>query len=83
MSTGGTTLRTIENLILKNGEIFRRIGVLVNRSGVKHLEGREIVSLIDREMPMWEPEDCPLCKEGSKALRPKITEHWERLVAGK
>lgn len=80
MTTGGTTQLTMADLILRDADIFPKIAVLVNRSGNAYLDGRNIVALIDHKMPIWEPGKCPLCREGSKALRPK--ENWKELVAG-
>ena len=80
MTTGGTTQLTIADLILKDAEIYRKLGVLVNRSGKSHLNGREIVALINHKMPIWKPDKCPLCRDGSKVLRPK--DNWEKLIAG-
>jgi hypothetical protein len=30
-------------------------------------------------MPMWTARDCPLCMQGSEAIRPKGKENWDRL----
>jgi len=78
MTTGDTTLKTIKELEELRAFVLPEIGVLVNRSGTKELEGRNIVSLIDHPMPEWKEKNCPLCKAGSKAVRPK--EHWEELT---
>jgi orotate phosphoribosyltransferase len=55
------------------------VAVLVNRSGLKEVCGAKIVALIDHPMPMWMPEECPLCKQGSEAIRPKEAGNWARL----
>ena len=78
MTTGGTTRKTIAAIERAGGQVIDTIGVLVNRSGMVDLDGRKIVALIERELPLWESENCPYCKIGSKALRPK--EHWHELV---
>ena len=36
-------------------------------------------AVIDKAMPMWVPEECPLCQAGSEAIRPKG--NWDRLTA--
>jgi len=79
LTTGGTTQKTIASLEEVGAEIFHKILVLVNRSGLTHLDGREIVALIDDHMPKWAPEDCPYCKMGSEAIRPKG--NWDLLNA--
>jgi hypothetical protein len=57
------------------------IAVLVNRSGKTEVGGRKFVALINREMSVWKPDECPLCKRGSAALRPKGKENWAALNA--
>ena len=56
-----------------------KILVLVNRSGMTELDGRKIIALIDHKMPIWTPDECPLCQQGSEAVRPKA--HWDQLTA--
>lgn len=81
ISTGGSTVKTI-NGIKKAGvddaRILPYIICLVNRSGLTTLEGREIRSLITPEIHMWKPDECPLCRAGSQAVRPKS--HWQELT---
>lgn len=80
MTTGGTTRLSIQALEKKGLEIAPEILVLVNRSGLAHLDEKwPIISLIDEYMPIWQAEDCPLCQEGSIALRPK--QSWKELNA--
>lgn len=81
MTTGGTTHKTIETLTAAGADVLGFILVLVNRSGMKELDGRRIVALIDHPMPIWEESKCPLCAQGSKAIRPKGKENWQALTA--
>tara|TARA_B100000745_G_scaffold98011_1_gene62358 strand:- start:24537 stop:25178 length:642 start_codon:yes stop_codon:yes gene_type:complete len=78
ITTGGTTRGTIKEIRERGGSPTNVVGTLVNRSGLEFLDGYKIISLIDREMPIWTPEECPLCKEGSEAVRPK--ENWSALT---
>jgi len=78
MTTGGTTQKTIFALENAGAIIMDEIFVLVNRSGKTELDGRNIVALINRELPLWDEVDCPYCAVGSKALRPK--DNWEKLT---
>ena len=55
--------------------------MILNRSGLTEVDGVKLVSLVSRELPIWEPEECPLCKQGSEALKPKAIGNWERLTA--
>lgn len=81
LTTGGSVNLTADAVELDGGVILPFVAVLVNRSGLSDASGKKIVALIDRQMPMWEPDDCPLCKEGSEAIRPKGAENWARLNA--
>jgi len=80
LTTGGSVEATISAIEKAGGIPLPFIGLLVNRSGLKEVGGRKLVALIDRAMPMWVPEDCPLCKAGSEAIRAK-GENWARLNA--
>lgn len=52
--------------------------VLVHRSEVTEIEGAPVVHLVHYNIRTWEPEECPLCKAGSKRVRPKT--HWDELT---
>lgn len=81
ISTGGSTLKTMTGL-LKAGvpeqNILPFIVCLVNRSGKNDLKGKEIRALLTLQIHTWRPEECPLCQEGSSAIRPKS--HWHELI---
>lgn len=82
LTTGKTTLKTIKAVESGGGNVYEKILTLVNRSGMKELAGREIVSLLDLDLAevtihVWRADDCPLCRAGSKALRPK--QNWAKL----
>jgi orotate phosphoribosyltransferase len=82
LTTGGSVDRTIDAVVQAGGDAAPVVAVLVNRSSLDTARGdRKIVSLIDEPMPLWLPEECPLCGQGSEALRPKDTDHWARLNA--
>jgi orotate phosphoribosyltransferase len=81
ISTGGSTLKSIEGIKaagVPDENILPYIVCLVNRSGSKSLGGRELRALIDIDIHSWQPADCPLCRAGSQAVRPKS--HWRELT---
>ncbi|KND49133.1 MAG: Orotate phosphoribosyltransferase [Parcubacteria bacterium C7867-003] len=80
LTTGGSVSLTARAVANCNGMVLPQVGVLVNRSGTEHVDGAKIVALISRDMPTWQPEECPLCAQGSEAIRPK-GENWARLNA--
>lgn len=79
ITTGGSIDLTENAVISAGGMVLPYILTLVNRSGLKEINGKKIIALIDHPMPMWEPDECPLCKNGSSAVRPK--ENWAALNA--
>ena len=41
----------------------------------------KVIALAEWEIKSWPPDQCPLCKQGSRALRPKNRAHWAELTA--
>lgn len=81
MTTGGSIDLTSTAVISSDGIILPYVLVLVNRSGLFEVSGKKIIALINREMPIWEPDFCPLCHEGSEAIPAKDPTNWTRLNA--
>lgn len=79
LTTGGSVDLTANAVNEAGGNVLPFVAVLVNRSGLKEVDGKKIVALIDRTMSTWSANECPLCKEGSEAIRPKGIENWNRL----
>ncbi|MDD5050652.1 MAG: phosphoribosyltransferase family protein [Candidatus Pacebacteria bacterium] len=79
MTSGATTEKTIAGIKKKNGIVLPQIAVLFNRSGKTHLGEYEIVALMTHPLENWMSQDCPLCKKGSEAVRPKA--NWAKLTA--
>ncbi len=53
-------------------------GVLVHRSPIWQIEDTKVIPFIHLDINVWTPEECPLCKAGSKVLRPK--QNWAELT---
>ncbi|MFA6459501.1 MAG: phosphoribosyltransferase [Candidatus Paceibacterota bacterium] len=82
VSTGGTVGLTAEAVVRVEGEVLPYVVCLVNRSGKPEIDGRRIISLIERTMMTWpDKERCFYCSMGSKAIAPKLPGNWERLNA--
>jgi len=79
VTTGGSIDRTFDAISNAGGIVLPFIFVLVNRSGLQEINGKKIIALIDHPMSMWEPDQCPLCKQHSEPVRPK--ENWAALNA--
>ena len=79
ITTGSSVVSTEDTVIKNGGNALPYILCLVNRSGLTNIGGKKILSLVDYPMSSWSPELCPLCKRGSKALRPEEGNNWSYL----
>ena len=69
VTTGGSTKETME-VVLKAGAVVLAAGSLIDRSGGRTDLGVPRVALAVLDIPAFSPEECPLCKTGSKAIKP-------------
>ncbi len=69
ITTGKSTKETIE-VVKKAGGVVVGAGSLVDRSGGKADLGVPYKSLVTLQVPAYAPESCPLCKTGSKPIKP-------------
>jgi len=69
MTTGGSAAEIVE-LAEKAGAVVVGVVALVDRGGAKRFEGRRVANVLKVELPTYKPEDCPLCKQGSPAVKP-------------
>ena len=67
VTTGKSTRETIEVVKQHGGEVVA-VGSLVDRSGGKVNFGVPFVTIWRLEVPVFEPDSCPLCKEGKIPL---------------
>ena len=66
VTTGGSVREVIE-LVKAAGGIVIGVGSIVDRTGGKIDFGVPFKAVISVDVESWEPEDCPLCKEGAPA----------------
>ncbi len=83
MSTmDGSTLHAKQGVLMyqPQARILPFALVLFNRSGQHQLvDGTRVITEFDYPMPAWDPDHCPCCNSGSKAIKPKISrENWLR-----
>lgn len=69
ITTGGSVREVIE-LIKESGATLVAVGVAVDRSAGKVDFGVPLYSAVSMEVTSWEAEECPLCKQGSEAVKP-------------
>lgn len=69
ITTGGS-VREVIDLVQKNrGEVIG-LGVIVDRSGGKFEVDVPVVSLLQMDVVVHQPDECPLCKEGIPLTKP-------------
>lgn len=68
-TTGGSTMETIHVVEEAGGRVMAA-GALIDRSGGAIDFDVEAQSLLQMTLTHYEPEDCPLCRQGSAALKP-------------
>jgi orotate phosphoribosyltransferase len=68
-TTGGSTMETIQVVEEAGGRVMAA-GVLIDRSGGTIEFDVEAQSLLQMPITHYDPEDCPLCRQGSAAVKP-------------
>jgi orotate phosphoribosyltransferase len=69
VTTGGSTKETID-VVLRAGGTVVAAGSLIDRTGGQVDLGVPRVALAVLDIPTYAPEECPLCKTGSQAIKP-------------
>lgn len=69
VTTGGSVKEVIEVVREKGGEVVG-VGVLVDRSAGKADFGVPTQSILQLEIESYDPEECPLCKQGLPVIKP-------------
>jgi orotate phosphoribosyltransferase len=69
ITTGGSTKETMD-VVTGAGGIVVAAGSLIDRTGGRTDLGVPRVALAVLDIPAFPPEECPLCKTGSQAIKP-------------
>ncbi len=69
VTTGGSVFEVID-IIKSNGGIVAGVGMIVDRSNGKVDFGVPQISTLQMEVVSYLPEECPMCKEGTPAVKP-------------
>jgi orotate phosphoribosyltransferase len=69
VTTGGSTRETMD-VVTKAGGIVIAAGSLIDRSGGRTDLGVPRAALAILDIPTYNPDECPLCKTGSQAIKP-------------
>ena len=68
-TTGGSTQEAIHVVEEAGGRVVAA-GALIDRTGGKIEFPEEANALIELQIERYEPEDCPLCRQGNVAVKP-------------
>jgi orotate phosphoribosyltransferase len=68
-TTGGSTRETI-GVVEQDGGLVVAAGALIDRSGGRLELPVRAETLLELNVESYEPEDCPLCRKGSAAVKP-------------
>ena len=68
-TTGGSVKEVIQGVRHQEGEVIA-VTAVVDRSGGKIEFGVPYFSLLKMEVVTYPPDDCPLCRQGSQAVKP-------------
>ncbi|MBN1570418.1 MAG: orotate phosphoribosyltransferase [Acidobacteria bacterium] len=69
VTTGGSTKETMD-VVTRAGGIVLAAGSLIDRTGGRADLGVPRVALAVLDIPAFPPEECPLCRTGSQAIKP-------------
>ncbi len=69
VTTGGSTRETID-AVLSAGAQVAGAASIIDRSGGGVDVGVRRLALLTLDVPAYDPADCPLCRQGSNAIKP-------------
>lgn len=69
ITTGGSVVEVIQAVKERGGNV-RGVGVFVDRSGGNVHLGVKTEALVTMEIQSYDPEECPLCREGIPMVKP-------------
>lgn len=69
VTTGGSTREVVDLLRAAGAEVVAA-GSLIDRSGGRADVGVPRAALATLDVPAWPPEHCPLCRQGTLAVKP-------------
>ena len=69
LTTGGSTHETMQVARASGGQVVGAASI-VNRSGGRAAFDVPFASLLDIDLPTYEPNECPLCAQGLPVIKP-------------
>jgi orotate phosphoribosyltransferase len=71
--TTGVSVKEVIEEVKKHGSVIAGLSCLVDRSNGKAEFDVPFKPLLEMDVRNYSPDDCPLCKSGSKAVKPGST----------
>ncbi|MBU1853170.1 MAG: orotate phosphoribosyltransferase [Candidatus Omnitrophica bacterium] len=68
--TTGLSTKEVLSVVESKGATVIGVGSIIDRSGKEIDFGVKSVSLVRLDLPVFSPEDCPLCKKGIEITKP-------------
>jgi orotate phosphoribosyltransferase len=69
VTTGGSTREVVEALRAAGAEVLAA-GSIIDRSGGRAEVGVPRTALATLEATVWDPQECPLCRQGIPVVKP-------------
>lgn len=69
ITTGGSIKECIQVLKNHGGNVVNAASI-IDRSGGKADVGVPRIALVELDVPSYKPEECPMCAEGTEAIKP-------------
>ncbi len=69
VTTGGSVQEVVD-LVKNAGGVVVGVGSIVDRSRAPVNFGAQLFSILKMEVPVYQPEACPLCKDGVPIVKP-------------
>ena len=69
MTTGGSVAEIVKGLREQGAETVA-VACLVDRGGLQRFDSVKKVSLLEMDIPVYDPADCPLCSDGAELVKP-------------
>ncbi|MCL5268706.1 MAG: orotate phosphoribosyltransferase [Bacteroidetes bacterium] len=81
VTTGGSVQEVVD-LVKSAGGVVIGVGSIVDRSRSPVNFGSQLFSLLKMEVPVYEPDSCPLCKDGVPIVKPGSRKVADSVDAG-
>jgi len=69
VTTGGSTRETMD-VVQRSGGAVSAAGAIIDRTGGRTDLGVPRAALATLDVPNYSPEECPMCRSGSQAVKP-------------